>query len=318
MDWRTRLPLMFVMGSLLGGAGCGGDEDSSDKAPPAQAQSEAQAPTQRGVATIRAELAPLCIERLRAGGEGPASPAIEGLVDEMVAAYEAGPKNEATNGIIENVTTTMQDGCGTDQVAKLEGALEEAGVAPSAEDEVDIPADECEEKRISGESIPRQEREEGTCTDAEGIRVKVVDKGTKLTLKQLDASFGGYRTAETLSASTGTEKASGVYAILTLTVTNKLDSPVSFDSEQVVLSLGDKSYTPDFDAGNMPGDSFVWNDEEIQPGNSQTGTVIFDVPNKQVGKFATSGNIVIFQFSDADVSSPEEAESTLGFIRTYK
>jgi|tagenome__1003787_1003787.scaffolds.fasta_scaffold20797758_4 hypothetical protein len=65
----------------------------------------------------------------------------------------------------------------------------------------------------------------------------------------------------------------------------------------------------------MPGDSFVWNNDEIQPGNSQTGTVIFDVPQRSVPRIGTSGNLSVVQFSDA---GSDKAERTIGVIRLYK
>jgi len=135
----------------------------------------------------------------------------------------------------------------------------------------------------------------------------------------MNVRLGGYRTAKTLSASTGTEAAQGTYVITTLTVTNKLNQPVTFDSEQVTLNIGTernaRTFTSDFDAGNMPGNSFIWNDDEIQPGNSKTGTVIFDVARRSLNRIETSGNLTLVQFSDAGSDQPERA---VGVIRLYK
>jgi hypothetical protein len=84
-----------------------------------------------------------------------------------------------------------------------------------------------------------------------------------------------------------------------------------------VLLLGDKQFSEDFDAENMPGDSFTWNDDEIQPGETRTGTVIFDVPDASLGELDRSGNVFVLNFSDAG-STVEEAGTTVGVIRTYQ
>lgn len=171
-----------------------------------------------------------------------------------------------------------------------------------------LEAQSCDAKGINAQKL-----REGPCTDEGGTKVKVVNRDTTLSLPELTVSYGGYTTAETLSSSVGTERADGVYVTIRLTITNKLPDPVAFDPEQVALYLADKTFTPDFDADNMPGDSFVWESDEIQPGNSRTGTVTFDVAPAAARAMDTSGNIGVAQFSDAG----QDAKRRIGLIRTY-
>jgi hypothetical protein len=89
---------------------------------------------QRGVFTIAAELAPHCVDRLGTAESGkPATPEIASLVDELVSAYEAGPKNEATTSRVRVALDNMESGCGPDQADKIRAALERQGESPADE-----------------------------------------------------------------------------------------------------------------------------------------------------------------------------------------
>jgi hypothetical protein len=100
----------------------------ADTAPTAAAEPSEEAPDpqgssgNRGVATIAAELAPLCVDKI--GSPGDASPEIAGLVDDLVGAYESGLKNSATLRFMENAESNMDGGCGPDQAAKIRDAID--------------------------------------------------------------------------------------------------------------------------------------------------------------------------------------------------
>ena len=81
-------------------------------APDTQGSTSAAGAGGRGVATIAAELAPLCVHRIESGDTGPATPQIKGLVDDLIAAYRAGPKNTATALRMRIARTNLADGCG--------------------------------------------------------------------------------------------------------------------------------------------------------------------------------------------------------------
>lgn len=73
------------------------------------------------------------------------------------------------------------------------------------------------------------------------------------------------------------ERAQGVFWLVYLKVTNHGDEPGMFsDSEQEVISKG-KRYAADTEAGILLDDNEVWL-EDINPGNTVTGTLVFDLP----------------------------------------
>jgi hypothetical protein len=76
----------------------------------------------RGVAAIAAELALLCVDKI--GSPGPASPEIQALVDDLITAYETGPKNPATRNFMKVARDNLRDGCGRDQADKLQVAID--------------------------------------------------------------------------------------------------------------------------------------------------------------------------------------------------
>lgn len=230
-----------------------------------------------------------------------------------LALSACGSSDPDTTTLVQTVTQTVP---ATDTTALAADSTTPTTAASEASPTVDLDPESCEAKGISGDKIKKADRKEGLCVDDNGVRLKIVNRRTTLELPEINVAYSGYAENKTLSASTGTESAAGMYITVNLAVTNKLNAPVEFDPEgQVGLALGDNRYTPDFAAMNMPGDSFVWNSEELQPGTRRTGSVTFDVSNKDVKRMLTSGNINILQFSDA---GSDVAAKAIGVIRTYK
>ena len=55
--------------------------------------------------------------------------------------------------------------------------------------------------------------------------------------------------------------------------------------------------------------------EEIQPDETLTGSVVFDVPAQHVSEFKQDGNVTVLQFSDSSgIGTPEQP---VGIIRSY-
>jgi hypothetical protein len=105
--------------------------------------------------------------------------------------------------------------------------------------------------------------------------------------------------------------------IVDLEITNKLHLPVAFDpdQEQTQLLLGENTYTEDFEAENGGiENSFVGGSKEIQPDNTATGAVVFDVPTKRLHEIETNGNLEIGDFSEPSHSRLK----TVGVFRTYR
>ena len=123
-----------VLAALVLGCGSEPQKESTTARPQAK-QSE------RGVATLAAELAPLCVERVTNGQQGePGTPEIAGLVDELVAAYEAGPKDNAATRRMRITLENLSDGCGPDQAGKVRAALSEGSRAEPAPESESAPA----------------------------------------------------------------------------------------------------------------------------------------------------------------------------------
>lgn len=119
--------VLLAIGAALGDGGTDDDDSGAsverDRARPGPV---------RGVATIAAELAPHCVDRLGTAEQGdPATPEIERLVDDLIAAYEDGPKNAQATQRVEVSLENMRDGCGPDQAPKLAAVLERS--SPPAE-----------------------------------------------------------------------------------------------------------------------------------------------------------------------------------------
>lgn len=167
----------------------------------------------------------------------------------------------------------------------------------------------CDEKGINA-----QEGNEGTCIE-EGKRITAVNKDSTLSLKELDAVLVGIEQTKTL----GGESANGTYALFTLKVTNKASEPKDLGSlgEQPILSVNGKTYTRDTEAEIGLDGPFGITESEVQPDETVTGQVVFDLPPPASSQLETpkgAGNLALFNFSDED---PETAKSA-GVIRLYQ
>ncbi len=158
----------------------------------------------------------------------------------------------------------------------------------------------------------------GSCTLKAGVVVHYAPRSMPLHLKTLIARVVGVRGASTVSnGSNITSTANGQYLIVTLSITNIMSSPASFDGvggNQTMLEADEKTYTEAFKAENEADpNSFVTNNESIQPGESKTGDVIFDLPPSIIKKVlgGEKGGVFIGNFGD-DLSS--ELPSGVGVI----
>ncbi|MGO9899810.1 MAG: hypothetical protein ACLP0J_08980 [Solirubrobacteraceae bacterium] len=100
----------------------------------------------------------------------------------------------------------------------------------------------------AAKGIDPQHLGQGTCV-AGGMTVTILNKNSTLHLKSLTAMLDGSHTANSVSSDGGTAVANGEFVIFSLTITNQLDSPQSFDSTgvtQTLLELNGKQYTENF------------------------------------------------------------------------
>ena len=209
---------------------------------------------------------------------------------------------------VTTVTTTVpaertSDGASTDTTPPPETTTETEGVDPN--------------KTCNALGINSEELREGSCT-WKGQDFVVVNKDSILTLDQLTARLVGISTADTLQGpSLGPESASGVFVIASVEITNTTNKPQTYDSsgDATSLTLGNDVYTEDFDVENGTAtDSFVWRTEELQPDESMTGTLVYDVPANAVDHLETDGYLSLANFRD---DSGLQRAKQLGLIRTY-
>lgn len=160
-------------------------------------------------------------------------------------------------------------------------------------------------------SLPNARTYEGKCV-SNGATLTFVNKGTVAHLKSLDVKVNGVSTAQSYSSGNGVASATarGTFVTVNLTVANRLDSPQQFDESdtgQVELQVGKSTYTPNFDAVNQADQqSFLsGNNNTIQPGESQSGDVVFDVPSGQFQTALNHGAVVVVDFG----ASPNSATS---------
>jgi hypothetical protein len=117
-------------------------------------------------------------------------------------------------------------------------------------------------------------------------------------------------------------KPQGVFALFRLTVANNGSKPQAFNyaAEQVRLYVKRDLFTPvDYDVqfGLLGGgaDTPLFIQEEIQPGSSLTGNVVFDVPADRKSDLSKPGAaLAAVDFRDAEAVDGFENASQVGFV----
>jgi hypothetical protein len=153
-----------------------------------------------------------------------------------------------------------------------------------------------------------------------GSYLRVATDNHPLHIAGATVRFSGTHTATSLSDSSGVASAtaSGTFLIVTLNVTNTGNSPHSVETpgiNQFALSpIGsNKNFSEDFDAENgADQNSFITNDNPVQPDGAQTGDLVFDIPGSDLAKMRRVGAVVTFDslgddLSQAQPSSPHQA-----------
>lgn len=202
-------------------------------------------------------------------------------------------------------------GNGSTDETEAGDAVEPVSEPEPADAEATTPSDDCDELGINGDV-----GNEGACTDSDGSKIRVVDRGTTLTLNELsvrDVSVN--MTPEIPGEVDGPSYASGTYAQITVTVRNEGSAPLRIEPDLFRLVTNGKQYTTDFEAMNEPGDSCVWDSDEVQPGNERTCWLAFDVAKKNARSVTSGGNLYVIQPSDQYETEPKRR---VGVIRLYK
>jgi hypothetical protein len=156
---------------------------------------------------------------------------------------------------------------------------------------------------------------EGTCTHA-GVTYVIVDMDHTLKLHTLSAKLNRIQTTNSLNGTA----AQGKFIVPSLTITNHLELPQTFDArgtQQAGLILNGTVYTEASSAEKSDSASCLSQDVRIPAGKSETCDVVFEVPAGSVpdlGKHG-SGDLYIVDFGSdlAGSTSPQ----TVGQIRLY-
>jgi hypothetical protein len=221
----------------------------------------------------------------------------------------AGCGGESTTVTVTSEETSEDSSGETDELQdELEEELqeEEEGATSGSGD--------CDEKEVSSGAY-----KEGTCTE-EGHKIVVVNRETPLKLKTLEAELEDIQLKKTITSEGESETANGVYVIFDLKITNLGHAPAEFEESQATLLISENLYTPDFEVQNgYETRSFLWQGEQIQPLNSQRGTITFDIPKKLAADLTENGNLDIINFGTNSFGGEENyGQDEIGTIRTYK
>lgn len=151
----------------------------------------------------------------------------------------------------------------------------------------------------------------GKCTHG-GVTLILANRGSPVHLKTLTVMVVNVDTPQTISSGSGfTANANGTFVQVTIAVTNTTHAPQTFDegssTSQGSLEIGNNTYSVSFDAENTNDpNSFVTNNNAIQPGETRTGTIDFDVPSSAAAQASQHGALLITDFGDS-VDSAQSA-----------
>jgi hypothetical protein len=159
-----------------------------------------------------------------------------------------------------------------------------------------------EEVQCGDEGIESVLGSGGTCS-ANGTEYVVADYGDELELDTLTARIDEIEETDTVRGDypKPRESKNGVYSVATLSISNEGNGTQVFDDfgEQVQLKAGTATYSEPFNVLNgVATDSFLWQAKKIKPGATESGTVVFDIPELAAEELAASGSIQVLNFGD--------------------
>jgi hypothetical protein len=196
------------------------------------------------------------------------------------------------------IAAMLAAGCGgstrtkavTGSEATATSAMTASAPAPPAEPD-------CEATGMSS-----KKGEEGSCT-ADGATITIVGPRHEARLRTLGVTLNGCLQAANVSDGSGhSASAHGTFARCSLTVRNRTDAPRTFDGagrRQTMLVIDGRQFFERSDA-ERPADtrSFLARDSDIQPGESRTSDVVFDLAPRFIHGLRSSGNLFVFNFGD--------------------
>jgi hypothetical protein len=167
--------------------------------------------------------------------------------------------------------------------------------------------------------INPQGMREGTCTHA-GITWTIVDEDHTLKLKTLWGRVTGVRSAKTVTGASAGTTANGDFVIPSVVITNKLQSPQTFDgsgSQQAGLILDGAVFREAVSAEQADARSCQTRGKQIPPGQGVTCDVIFDVPAHAAGDLGKHGSGDLYLVNFGSDLAGSVLPQTIGQIRLY-
>jgi hypothetical protein len=168
------------------------------------------------------------------------------------------------------------------------------------------------------------------CVTPAGSYLKIATDNHPISLKTLTLQFLGARTSPSVSTGSGgvSATANGTFLIVTLKVTNDSNTPQTVESiggstfQLSTLTTNSKSYSESFAAENQADQqSFVsQSTTPVQPGASQTGDVVFDLPGSGLATIRKTGASLLFGNFGSDLSTASASNNpstAFGFMIIY-
>ncbi len=155
------------------------------------------------------------------------------------------------------------------------------------------------DRPCASQGIDTTRLNEGTCTEDTTIYVVANRDGT-VRLESLSASVDGIAIEPEIEGPDGTVRPeNGAFVRVTLTVENPREYAQRFDVGQTVLGVATETYKEAEEAERAHADSLAVRDEgRVEPGRTQRGDVIFDVPTEMGAQIATTGRFFIANFGE--------------------
>jgi hypothetical protein len=170
--------------------------------------------------------------------------------------------------------------------------------------------------------ITTQAAREGVCV-VKSTTITVADNAHWLHMNDYDARVTGVRAAATVGTlSADTFQSGGAFVIVTLRVKNTGTVPRAFDrtSKLVFLLVDQKQYGEIPPAELAAPDSFRSHDGAIEPGQVETGTIVFGLPLVHAQSVRARGSDLVFlNFDEAGTGFPLVGRTAaIGFIRLWQ
>lgn len=214
------------------------------------------------------------------------------------------------------LSAAIAAGCGGSSPTSQSKTPSNSGATPGASAGAGGSPSDC-----SGLGIDPTGMREGTCTHG-GVTWTIVDEDHTLKLSSLWAKLAGIRTSKGLASGTSSTTATGRFLIASVTITNKLPAPQTFDqshTQQAGLILEGALFKEAVDVEHAADQNSCLK-RTIAPvpsGQSVTCDVIFEVPTAaaaDLGKHA-SGDLYLVNFG-SDLSGSVFPQR-VGQIRLY-